>query len=224
MRPAACALRGMVNASRFAPVFLLPAANMAATQALNMAFAEKDDLMRDFRDAKTMAKTLRAELERHGLAGPTHSQSLEIVARQFGCTDWNVLAAKLNAEKAGAEAIALGAPVPVLRIFSLEQAREFYLDYLGFDLAWEHRFEDGMPVYLQIGRGRTVLHLSEHHGDGTPGAVVFVPMTGLDAFHRELAGRDYPKMNPGIEDVPWGARMLTVIDPFGNTLRFNEYR
>jgi catechol 2,3-dioxygenase-like lactoylglutathione lyase family enzyme len=179
--------------------------------------------MRDFRDAKSMAKTLRAELERHGLDGPTHSQSLEIVARQFGFADWNVLAAKLNAaQRTGA--VALEAPVPVLRIFSLEKAREFYLDYLGFDLAWEHRFEDGMPVYLQIERGRTVLHLSEHHGDGSPGVVVFVPMTGLDAFHRELAARDYPNLNPGIEDVPWGARTMTVVDPFGNTLRFNEYR
>jgi catechol 2,3-dioxygenase-like lactoylglutathione lyase family enzyme len=216
----------MVNASRFAPVFILPSgehdSNAGAEHDLRR---EKDDLMRDFRDAKSMAKTLRAELERHGLAGPTHSQSLEIVARQFGFADWNILAAKLNAaERARTDGIALEAPVPVLRIFSLEKAREFYLDYLGFKIAWEHRFEDGMPVYLQIERGRTVLHLSEHHGDGTPGAVVFVPMTGLDAFHRELAARDYPNMNPGIEDLPWGARMMSVIDPFGNTLRFNEYR
>jgi len=213
----------MVNASRFAPVFLLPSGEHGSNAGAEHGIRrEKDDLMRDFRDAKTMAKTLRAELERHGLAAPTHSQSLEIVARQFGFADWNVLAAKLTAaERARTETVALSAPVPVLRIFSLEQAREFYLDYLGFDLAWEHRFEDRMPVYLQIERGRTVLHLSEHHGDGSPGAVVFVPMTGLDAFHRELAGRDYPKLNPGIEDEPWG-RSMTVIDPFGNALRFNE--
>ncbi|THV42233.1 glyoxalase superfamily protein [Glycomyces buryatensis] len=181
--------------------------------------------MRDFRDAKTMAKTLRAELNRHGLAEVTHSQSLEIVARQFGFDEWNILAAKLNAaETSRADGIALEAPTPVLRIFSVEKAKEFYLDYLGFNLAWEHRFEDGMPLYMQVVRDRTVLHMSEHHGDGSPGAVVFVPMTGLEAFHRELGAKDYPYMNPGIEAVPWDARSMTVIDPFGNTLRFNEYQ
>ena len=181
--------------------------------------------MRDFRDAKTMAKTLRAELNRHGLAEVTHSQSLEIVARQFGFDDWNIMAAKLNAaESSRTSGIALGAPVPILRIFSIEKAKEFYLDYLGFTLVWEHRFEDGLPLYMQIERGRTVLHLSEHHGDGSPGVVVFVSMTGLDAFHQELGAKDYPNLNPGIETVPWDARSMTVIDPFGNTLRFNEYR
>jgi uncharacterized glyoxalase superfamily protein PhnB len=216
----------MVNASRFAPVLILPSgehgSNAGAEHDLR---CEKDDLMRDFRDAKSMAKTLRAELERQGLNGLTHSQSLEIVARQFGFDDWNILAAKLNAAvPTRAERIALEAPAPILRIFSEAKAREFYLDYLGFDLAWEHRFEEGMPVYMQVERGRTVLHLSEHHGDGSPSAAVFVPLTGLEAFHRELAARNYPNMNPGIEDVPWGARMMTVIDPFGNTLRFNEYQ
>lgn len=122
------------------------------------------------------------------------------------------------------DGVTLEAPVPVLRIFSEAKAREFYLDYLGFDLAWEHRFEDGLPLYMQVERGATVLHLSEHHGDGSPGAVVFVRMTGLDAFHRELGAKDYPYMNPGIETEPWDARSMTVIDPFGNTLRFNEYR
>ncbi|MDN3240386.1 glyoxalase superfamily protein [Glycomyces tritici] len=181
--------------------------------------------MRDFRDAKTMAKALRAELTRQGLAEMTHSQSLEIVARQFGFDDWNILAAKLNAaETSRAEGIALDPATPILRIFSVEKAKEFYLDYLGFDLAWEHRFEPGMPLYMQVERGRTLLHLSEHHGDGSPGAAVFVPMTGLDAFHRELGAKDYPYMNPGIEAVPWGARSVTVTDPFGNTLRFNEYQ
>ncbi|RRR96804.1 glyoxalase superfamily protein [Glycomyces terrestris] len=180
--------------------------------------------MRDFRDAKTMAKTLRAELERHGLTGLTHSRSLEIVARQFGFDDWNVLAAKLTAAERARGAARLGAPVPVLRTFSEAKAREFYLDYLGFEVAWEHRFEDGAPLYTQVERGDTVLHLSEHHGDGSPGVVVFVPLTGLDAFYRELAAKHYPNLNPGVEDVPWGAREMAVIDPFGNTLRFNEYR
>ena len=31
--------------------------------------------------------------------------------------------------------------IPVLRIFDETKAREFYIDFLGFSLDWEHRFE-----------------------------------------------------------------------------------
>ena len=40
--------------------------------------------------------------------------------------------------------------VPIFRIFSVEKAREFYLDFLGFTVDWEHRFGPDFPVYMQI--------------------------------------------------------------------------
>jgi hypothetical protein len=53
--------------------------------------------MRDFRDAKAMAHTLRSTLaiEGHKI---TNSQSLELIARAFGVADWNTLAAAIRAE------------------------------------------------------------------------------------------------------------------------------
>ncbi|HVG80936.1 MAG TPA: glyoxalase superfamily protein [Methylomirabilota bacterium] len=112
--------------------------------------------------------------------------------------------------------------VPILRIFSEEKAKEFYLGFLGFTLDWEHRFEPGMPLYMQVSRAGLVLHLSEHHGDGAPGATVFVETAGLDAFHAEVTAKNYKYLRPGIEDAPWGARVMTVIDPFSNRIRFSE--
>jgi len=111
--------------------------------------------------------------------------------------------------------------IPILRIFSVEKAREFYLDFLGFEWDWEHRFEPGMPLYAQVHRGDLVLHLSEHHGDATPGSAVFVRMQGVDEFHAEVSAKGYGYMRPGVEDAPWG-REMTVIDPFGNRLCFCE--
>jgi catechol 2,3-dioxygenase-like lactoylglutathione lyase family enzyme len=35
--------------------------------------------------------------------------------------------------------------VPILRIFSVEKAKEFYCGFLGFTVNWEHTFEPGMP-------------------------------------------------------------------------------
>jgi Glyoxalase superfamily protein/Clp amino terminal domain, pathogenicity island component len=61
----------------------------------------KDQDMRDFRDTKAMARSLRAALAAKGL-NITISQSLELIAKAFGVADWNTLAA----------AIRRGAPAP----------------------------------------------------------------------------------------------------------------
>ena len=112
--------------------------------------------------------------------------------------------------------------VPIFRIFSLEKAEEFYLGWLGCTADWRHRFEFDAPVYMQVSRGGLTLHLSEHHGDGTPGSRVFVRMTGIEALHAELIAKRYKFNRPGLETPPWGGRELTVIDPFNNRITFHE--
>jgi len=54
--------------------------------------------MRDFRDAKSMAQTLRESLT-HKAINISHSESLELVSRMLGLTDWNTLAALLQADR-----------------------------------------------------------------------------------------------------------------------------
>jgi uncharacterized protein len=53
--------------------------------------------MRDFRDAKAMAQTLREALKTKSVS-LTHSESLELVATILGCHDWNVLSAAIQSE------------------------------------------------------------------------------------------------------------------------------
>ena len=54
--------------------------------------------MRSYKDAKSMAKSLRDLLAaRH--VSLSHSECLEVVAQQFSVADWNTLASKLNAEE-----------------------------------------------------------------------------------------------------------------------------
>lgn len=111
---------------------------------------------------------------------------------------------------------------PILRIFSVEKAKEFYVDYLGFNLDWEHHFDQNAPAYIQVSRAGLILHLSEHHGDCCPGSTVYVVMTGIDEFHGELSARNYKYLRPGLETTFYGAKCVEVIDPFGNRIRFNE--
>ena len=116
--------------------------------------------------------------------------------------------------------ISFNSIIPVLRIFDVVKSDEFYQGFLGFVVDWDHRFHPSAPLYRQISRGNLILHLSEHHGDGTPGAYVRVMMDGVEAFQRELNGKGYSYMKPGLETTPWGMIETGVIDPFGNCIRF----
>jgi hypothetical protein len=64
-----------------------------------------------------------------------------------------------------------------------------------------------------------ILHLSEHHGDGSPGARLRVMMDGVEAFHREIGSTGYRYRRPGLEETPWGTIETGGIDPFGNLIR-----
>ena len=57
---------------------------------------------------------------------------------------------------------------------------------------------------MQVSRGDLALHLSEHHGDGTPGSVAYVYMTGVDELHRELNDKKYRHNRPGLQKQDWG--------------------
>ncbi|MBV9719789.1 MAG: VOC family protein [Candidatus Eremiobacteraeota bacterium] len=111
--------------------------------------------------------------------------------------------------------------IPILRIFDESKAREFYLDYCGFSVEFEHRFYEGAPLFMGIARDGVRIFLSEHHGDGTPGTYVRIDVSGLDELHAELKTKNYRFMNPAIQEQEWG-RELTVYDPFGNRLIFSE--
>ena len=168
-------------------------------------------------DPKSMARRLRADLAARDIA-LSHSEALEVVAHQYGVRDWNTLAARPPADPAPPE----GPAVPILRIFDRAKAVEFYVDFLGFTVDWEHGGHvDHSPLYVQVSRGGARLHLSEHHGDASPGGAALIPVTDIEALHRELRDRHYDYARPGIRDEGWG-RVMVVIDPFHNRIVFHQ--
>src|SRR5207248_1476557 len=110
--------------------------------------------------------------------------------------------------------------IPILRIFDEAKAREFYLDYLGFHVDFEHRGGPGTPLYMGISRDECRIHLSEHHGDGTPGTALRIRVDELEGYHQALQARNYKYYRPGLQDQEWGTREMTVQDGFGNKLTF----
>ena len=113
--------------------------------------------------------------------------------------------------------------IPLLRIFDEAKARDFYVGFLGFEVEFEHRFGEEFPIYISVVSGECVLHLTEHHGDATPGAHVRIGISGLDDHCRRLAEANYRFAKPGPpQATDWGTREATVTDPFGNRLTFVE--
>lgn len=114
------------------------------------------------------------------------------------------------------------AVIPVLRIFDYDKAVEFYCSWLGFGIEWEHVFEAGMPRYMEVRKENIVLHLSEHHGDGTPGSHVFIWCDEVAAYHAALIAKNYKYNKPGLEKTFYGALAFVVNDPFNNKISFNQ--
>lgn len=169
--------------------------------------------------AKQMAKRLRASLAASS-QDVSHSNALELVAQQLGYKDWNTASAMLAHEPVQ-PTVTFDRPIPILRMFDEAKAREFYLDFLGFSIEFEHRFEADLPLYLGIIRNGLHLHLSEHHGDASPGSTVFIPMQNIELLRDELLAKRYGYGRPEIVEQGWG-KVLEVYDPFGNRLRFCE--
>jgi hypothetical protein len=70
-----------------------------------------------------------------------------------------------------------------------------------------------------------VIDLSEHHGDCSPGAKVFIAdFEGLEAYHKSLIEKKFTYMKPGLTRPDWDPETLsmTVIDPFFNRIEFTE--
>jgi len=115
---------------------------------------------------------------------------------------------------------------PIFRIFDYDKAIEFYVGWLGFNIDWEHEFEPGTtPKYLQISLRDIIIHLSEHHGDGSPGSHINIDeFENLADYNRLLKDKKYKYGRPGLEIPEWNEKTInmTVHDPFGNRITFGE--
>ncbi|WP_448320060.1 glyoxalase superfamily protein [Streptomyces sp. CO7] len=100
--------------------------------------------------------------------------------------------------------------IPILRVEDVAAAAVAWYERLGFTGQWEHRFEPGLPAFVEVARGGVRLFLSEHGGDARPDTLVYLRIRDVEAVAREFGVR--------AEDAPW-AREIELRDPDGNRLR-----
>jgi catechol 2,3-dioxygenase-like lactoylglutathione lyase family enzyme len=115
---------------------------------------------------------------------------------------------------------------PVLHVSNVEASLRFYVDRLGFTVAW--RYEEGNQAFVaQVDRGSCALILSAQWPEKVGKGLMFISLNvepetyeaavaALDALRAELEGRGVP-----VKDGRWGYRLLVVEDLDGNQLFFN---
>jgi uncharacterized glyoxalase superfamily protein PhnB len=109
--------------------------------------------------------------------------------------------------------------IPQLRITSASNSLEFYVHGLGFTVDWQHQFEPGFPLFLQLTRSAQTIFLTEHTGDCEVGGAVYFVVPDVDHCFAEFSSRGVKLAEPPT-NTPWGTREMVVTDPDGNRLRF----
>lgn len=95
----------------------------------------------------------------------------------------------------------------------------FYLDKLGFTLAWEW----GQPVELAaVCRDEVELTLASR-ADAKPDGIsrLYLHIDGIDDYHAQLLDAGVV-ITVAIADRPYGMRDFSVTDPAGNVLCFGQ--
>ena len=115
---------------------------------------------------------------------------------------------------------------PVLHVSNVEATLRFYVDRLGFTVAWQ--FDEGGHVFVaQADREGCALIFSDQWPDKVGKGLMFISLNtepdtheaavaALDALRAEFEHRGAP-----VKDGWWGYKLLVVDDPDGNQLFFN---
>ena len=112
--------------------------------------------------------------------------------------------------------------IPILKVVSMQQALDFYVQRLGFDRLFLFQREPDHPVYAGLERDGQRLHLSTFPGDGPGGTSVYIDVEDIEALQAKLLANGVAPSEVEIMTQDWGRREIYVRDGQGNTLRFGE--
>lgn len=102
-----------------------------------------------------------------------------------------------------------GGSIPILPMGDPVAAFAWWVR-LGFEVEFEHRFGEGMPLYAGLRRGSSQVHLSQHRGDTHGPGTMYLWVDDVDTIAHTFG--------VSIDDNEWG-RDCQLVDPAGNRVR-----
>jgi catechol 2,3-dioxygenase-like lactoylglutathione lyase family enzyme len=104
--------------------------------------------------------------------------------------------------------------VPDIRSRRLPESREFYVDFLGFDVAMDMGF---VMTFASPGNPTAQITVLQDDGGSAPMPSVSVEVADVDHVHKRAVERGLEIVYP-LTDEPWGVRRFFVVDPNGTIL------
>jgi len=119
--------------------------------------------------------------------------------------------------------------MPMIYVDSVDQAREFYIERLGFGHQMGMLGKDGHLDFctVALGAAKIMFMRPQERIDGTDATSsrrpveIYIPVDDVDAHHDRLK-KNKVKLTTPLTDQWWGDRTFTVIDPFGYQLWFYQ--
>lgn len=119
--------------------------------------------------------------------------------------------------------------MPMISVDSVDQARAFYVETLGFDHLMGMLGKDGQLDFctVTLGGAKVMLMRPQQKTDGTSATSskrpveIYLEVGDVNAYHDQLAKKRV-KITTPLTDQWWGDRTFTVMDPFGYQIWFYQ--
>ena len=119
--------------------------------------------------------------------------------------------------------------MPMISVDSVDQARAFYVDQLGFGHMMGMLGKDGHLDFCTVTRSgaKVMLMRSQQSTESTSTTSskrpveIYLEVSDVDAYHEQLTAKGIKVTSP-LTDQWWGDRTFTVMDPFGYQIWFYQ--
>jgi uncharacterized glyoxalase superfamily protein PhnB len=119
--------------------------------------------------------------------------------------------------------------MPMITVDSVDQARAFYVEKLGFQHMMGMLGKDGQLDFctVTLGGAKVMLMRPQQPTAGTSATStkrpveIYLEVSDVDAYHGALAAKGIKVTSP-LTDQWWGDRTFTVMDPFGYQIWFYQ--
>lgn len=119
--------------------------------------------------------------------------------------------------------------MPMISVDSVDQARSFYIDQLGFGHMMGMLGKDGQLDFctVTLGGAKIMLMRPQQSSEGTRATPykrpveIYLEVRDVDAYHKQLVAKGIKITSP-VTDQWWGDRTFTVMDPFGYQIWFYQ--
>jgi uncharacterized glyoxalase superfamily protein PhnB len=119
--------------------------------------------------------------------------------------------------------------MPMISVDSVDRARAFYIEQLGFGHMMGMLGKDGQLDFctVTLGGAKVMLMRPRQPTEGTRATSskrpveIYLEVSDVDAYHQQLAAKGIKVTSP-LTDQWWGDRTFTVMDPFGYQIWFYQ--